>query len=238
MSEGFIKIYRSMEKWQWKDIPEMVALWVEILLKANFAEREYHGETFEAGSFPTSIEKLAAATGLTSRTVRTCLDRFRKTGEISVKSTNKGTKITVINWALYQGCDEEVTNDRQASDKQPTSKRQTSDNSIRNKESKKERSTTFGSTEKERKFAYGDYSNVLLKDSEKTKLDEEFGTDATRQAIDFLDSYIEEKGYKSKSHYLAIRRWVLDAVKEKPKHIEHKEVYEMDLGGDNGLRYM
>ena len=27
--------------------------------------------------------------------------------------------------------------------------------------------------------------------------------------------YIEEKGYKSKSHNLAIRRWVLDAVKKK-----------------------
>ena len=36
----------------------------------------------------------------------------------------------------------------------------------------------------------------------------------TVKAVDFLDAYIEEKGYKSKSHNLAIRRWVMDAVKE------------------------
>ena len=37
------------------------------------------------------------------------------------------------------------------------------------------------------------------------------------RAIKFLDEYIEEKDYKSKSHNLAIRRWVIDAVsKEKP----------------------
>ena len=32
--------------------------------------------------------------------------------------------------------------------------------------------------------------------------------------IEFLDEYIEMKGYKAKNHYLAIRRWVNDAVKE------------------------
>ena len=30
-----------------------------------------------------------------------------------------------------------------------------------------------------------------------------------------MSDYIAEKGYKSKSHYLAIRRWVIDAVKER-----------------------
>ena len=29
-----------------------------------------------------------------------------------------------------------------------------------------------------------------------------------------MDEYIEETGYKKKSHYLTIRRWVIDAVKE------------------------
>jgi len=36
-------------------------------------------------------------------------------------------------------------------------------------------------------------------------------------AIEFLSGYIEEKGYKSKSHYLAIRRWVIDAVSKQKK---------------------
>ena len=70
------------------------------------------------------------------------------------------------------------------------------------------------------KHKHGEYQNVLLSDSEYEKLAADFGADLRDKAICFLDAYIEEKGYKSKSHNLAIRRWVMDAVKEseaKPK---------------------
>lgn len=65
------------------------------------------------------------------------------------------------------------------------------------------------------KDAHGEYGNVLLTDDELNKLQTEYGTDKTDDAIKFFDEYIEEKGYKAKSHYLAIRRWVFDAVEEK-----------------------
>ena len=42
------------------------------------------------------------------------------------------------------------------------------------------------------------------------------------KAITFLDEYIEEKGYKSKSHNLAIRRWVIDAVNEQEAKAQRK----------------
>ena len=76
------------------------------------------------------------------------------------------------------------------------------------------------------KHKYGEYSNVLLTDSEFEKLASDFGASVRDKAISFLDAYIEEKGYKSKSHNLAIRRWVIDAVKEnesKPKRYGRKE---------------
>lgn len=64
------------------------------------------------------------------------------------------------------------------------------------------------------KHKHGEFKNVLLTDDEFDKLGEEYGSRRDK-AIAFLDAYIEEKGYKSKSHYLAIRRWVIDAV-ERP----------------------
>ena len=70
---------------------------------------------------------------------------------------------------------------------------------------------------KEQKHRYGEYQHVLLTDSERDKLMDQYGEAETLAAIKYLDEYISEKGYKSKSHYLAIRRWVFDAVKKNKK---------------------
>jgi predicted phage replisome organizer len=69
--------------------------------------------------------------------------------------------------------------------------------------------------EKPPKHKYGEFQHVLLTDNEYENLANSFGTELRDQAIKFLDEYIEDKGYKSQSHNMAIRRWVIDAVKEK-----------------------
>lgn len=71
--------------------------------------------------------------------------------------------------------------------------------------------------EKEKKLkkkAYGKYSNVKLADDEYNRLCNDYGQVQTEQAIDFLDAYIKEKGYKTKDHNLTLRRWVFKAVNE------------------------
>lgn len=68
---------------------------------------------------------------------------------------------------------------------------------------------------KEPKHKYGEYQHVLLTDTELDKLKLEYGTQLTDKAITFLDEYIEMKGYSVKSHYLCIRKWVINAVHEK-----------------------
>lgn len=60
------------------------------------------------------------------------------------------------------------------------------------------------------KKVYGKFENVKLTDDEATKLHEEFGEDAIG-IVDFLSAYRAEKGYKNKSDYLSIKRWVVDA---------------------------
>ncbi len=70
-------------------------------------------------------------------------------------------------------------------------------------------------TAKASKHKYGEYKHVLLKDEELQKLQKDF--ENWEELIKYLDEYIEMKGYKAKSHYLAIRKWVVDAVKRKNK---------------------
>lgn len=67
---------------------------------------------------------------------------------------------------------------------------------------------------KNKKHKYGEYKHILLSDEEISKLKEEFGESETSEAITYLDEYIEMKGVKYKSHYMALKKWVFEAVKK------------------------
>lgn len=67
-------------------------------------------------------------------------------------------------------------------------------------------------TTKASKHKYGIYKNVLLKDEELQALKETYSN--YQELIEYLSEYIERKGYRAKSHYLCIKKWVVDAVRE------------------------
>lgn len=77
-------------------------------------------------------------------------------------------------------------------------------------------------TTKKEKHKYGEFSHVLLTDNEYTKLINDFGNSIALQSITYLDEYIEMKGTKYKSHYMAIRKWVIDAIKKKGNSSNYK----------------
>lgn len=83
---------------------------------------------------------------------------------------------------------------------------------------------------KEKKHKYGNYKNVLLTEKEYDML---LAEEDGEKAIEFLSEYIEMKGYKAKSHNLAIRKWVFTALKE--SLIREKELHEREerLNGSN-----
>lgn len=71
---------------------------------------------------------------------------------------------------------------------------------------------------KSKKKRYGKYSNVMLTEAEKKRLESDYPKVDINALIEWFDAYIEEKAYKSKSHNLSIRRWVIDAY-SKPKQM-------------------
>jgi hypothetical protein len=84
------------------------------------------------------------------------------------------------------------------------------------------------STPTDQKHIFGEYKHVRLKDSEYEKLISEYGTEMTDSCITFLDEYIEMKGYKAKNHYLCIKKWVVDAVKERKGSKTNKVAEQLD----------
>ena len=209
MGEPFIKLYKKMLKWEWYDDSNTKILFLHCLLKANWCPAKWHGIEVEPGQFITSLQTLAKETHLTISQVRVALNHLIMTGEVTNKSHSKYRIITVNSWNEYQGNDKQsgkqMTNKQQTNSKQMTTVKEI-------KEEKEEEEL------KEVKNIYGEYRNVRLTEKERDKLFDEYGESETLQAIKFLDEYIEMKGYKAKSHYLCMRKWVFDAVKKnKPK---------------------
>lgn len=77
------------------------------------------------------------------------------------------------------------------------------------------------------KKAYGEFKNVLLSDDEYDLLIEEFGN--PKLLIKRLDEYKEQSGKRYNSDYMAIRKWVVEAVKEdEAKKPPIDETYNID----------
>ena len=100
--DGWIKLHRSMLSWEWWDDARMVKSFLTILLMANSEDNRWHGQVVKAGSFITSRAKLATALRLSEKQTRLVLSRLSMTGEISVRTNNHFTMITVNNWTNYQ----------------------------------------------------------------------------------------------------------------------------------------
>ena len=88
-------------------------------------------------------------------------------------------------------------------------------NSISTSNPNNSNSDIDNNTKKESKHKYGEYNHVLLTDTEYKHLVNDYGQDATHDAIKYLDEYIEMKGAKYKNHNLVLRKWVFDAVGSK-----------------------
>ena len=99
---GFIIINRKLIDWKWSDSPSALALWIHLLLLANWKTGYFHGETIQRGSLATSIDALAKETGLSPSTVKRHLNTFESDGQITRKASNRFTIITICKYNEYQ----------------------------------------------------------------------------------------------------------------------------------------
>ena len=102
MTGGFIILDRKLLEWRYQDSPTAFAIWIHILLMANWKDGYFLGEMIPRGSLATSYAHLAAEVGVDPSTLRTWLDRFEKAGMIERKSTNRYTIIKVLNYSTFQ----------------------------------------------------------------------------------------------------------------------------------------
>jgi len=222
--QGFIALHRELlDKPIWKkSTPEQKSVLITLLLLANHEETEWEWQgkklIVKPGQFVTSLETLSSKSGVSVQSVRTALAKFEKYEFLTNESTKTGRLITITNWDFYQNLktrtNKETNKDLTKTQQRPN-KDLTTNNNDNNETMKQNNNITPPNIPpKPEKKKFGEFQNVKLTDDEYLKLCTDFGQSLTEQAINYLDVFIEEKGYKSKSHYLAIRRWVFDAVKK------------------------
>ena len=203
------------------DADAVIVIWFKLLCLAG--KTNNGGVLMINDKIAYTDEMLATIFRRPLNTVRMALNTFEDFGMIERVSG----VVTIPNWSKHQSLDalehkkeymREYMANRRAEQKQlceTNSKTNSKTNVSRADIDKKRIDKDIDKENKGAKRRHGTYGKVLLTDDEEQKLVDEYGETETLKAIEYFDAYIAEKGYKSKSHYLAMRRWVFDAVNER-----------------------
>ena len=125
-NNGYIKLYRSMIDWEWYSDINTQAVFIYLLLNANWEDSRYRGHLIPKGSLVTGRKVIAETLGMSEQNVRTSLEHLKSTNEITIKSTNKFSVVTITNWEKFQCLESESTNKltNELTNNQPTTNQQ------------------------------------------------------------------------------------------------------------------
>lgn len=186
-------------------------------------------EKLEDDYFFSTMENIEKNTCLSSYKQRKLIEKLKNEGLISTKiqgipakryiKINEELVIKKLNIKLLKN----LTSSSKKNEQLDVEKFNTNNNKLKNNNNNNNINIYTPHAEttqknKKTKHKYGEYQNVLLTDDELKKLNDDYSN--TNDLIKFLDEYIEMKGYKAKSHYLCIKKWVVDAVKERSKKFD------------------
>ena len=115
LDKGFIKLHRRLTEWEWYDDANTFRLFMHLLLTANHKKSRYRGFDINPGSVVTGRNKLASQLNLSEQQIRTAINKLKLTSEITSKTTNDFSIISIVKWNDYQDSNQRATNE------QPTS---------------------------------------------------------------------------------------------------------------------
>jgi len=220
--DGYINLWRkSLEGGLLKN-HKAWAFWTWCLMKASYKIHKqiigFQEIELMPGQFIFGRKKASIELSMSERSIRTCLNFLINSKNLTIKTTNKFSIITICNWNSYQDI-------KSITDQQPTNNRPTTDQQLttNNKGNKGNKGNKEKKVNKEKKRLFG--TSVFLTDEEYQKLETKFGKLITDDWIERMNLYAGQKPEKFKeyaSHYMTILNWA--KMKEDRK------------GGNNGQK--
>ena len=126
----------------WLKNQDLWTVWSYCLMKASHKKRTvrigFQKINIEPGQFVFGRKRASEELNLSEWKIRRCIDSLRKSGNVAIKTTNKFSVITIINWELYQGDDNNKNeeNRQQTANKPPTNRHRQECKALKNKYSK------------------------------------------------------------------------------------------------------
>ena len=197
----YIKLCDKIVDWEWFTDGNMLKVWLYLLVKAQYADGKYRGVEVKRGQLLTGRKLIASETRLSEQQVRTCINRLKSSGQITIESTNQYSMITIVKYDDYQGSDSYNIQQIIQPANLPITNGQPTDN---------QRITTYKKDKKEKKekeYIYlGEFQNVKFTADELEKLKSEFPRDY-QDRIERVSSYCASTGKKYKNYLATIRNW-------------------------------
>lgn len=243
--KGWISLHRSLLEWEWYTDNNTKSLFIHLLLRASHKDGKWRGIDCKKGDIITSRSGLSSETGLSEQQVRTALKKLESTGEITIKSTSKLTKISICNWEIYQDKerDSNQQNNQQITSKQPSSNQvATTYNNVNNNNNvNNELKATHDLTEKIASHWKDKFKGkVILDEAIKRKISKVTSQYSFDDIVETIDKYHEiltsEDYYYTKKLSLfdfvddnEFSKW-LHAEKDSFKKFEDKEQTKLKVG--------
>lgn len=236
----------------------IIVIWFKLLCMAG-AQNECGIVCFK-NRLPYTDEMLSAIMRRPINTIRLALDTFEKFGMIE----RTDGIISIPNWEKHQNIEGmEKIREQNRIRKQNQRERQkialledasrdvsrdiTQQNKNKRREEKNRKececdNNTHTRVEKSDlvpKNCYGKYQNVFLTNEEYSDLSKELGETMLKKCIEFLSGYVADTNKTYNNHANTIKRWVIDAVKERETkasgkaqastvHIDNQRKYDYD----------
>ena len=102
MKRGFVKLPREIKFWGWYTDSNVFRVFIHLLLSACYEDGEFYGEKVSKGQVMTGRKVLASDLRMSESQVRTALEKLEASGDITIKSTNKYSVITIVKWDFIQ----------------------------------------------------------------------------------------------------------------------------------------
>lgn len=101
-NKGWICLHRKFLDWEWYDEPNVMRLFIHLLLTANHQDKKWHGILIKRGQLITSQLKLANSLKVSRMQIRNQLEKLKTTNNITMLTTPSYSVITVVNYDSYQ----------------------------------------------------------------------------------------------------------------------------------------